>query len=518
MITPARTVTMVHAVQQPIGRPTFLQLPVVHQATNPILASALHNYFTPITAWRSHGSHVAVLLGGMKIHAASTGRIDLQGSWAEISDNVSDPGPTSSVHSDHVETIPLAQPQAGPIYAPASTTRAVAIYIPQVDNLWFAAPFDELGGVSNYDLVAAPLHHFADTKHRWVTYLPIATSSFQEYFPPGLDFTRTGDPLVVDVPSSARPSPPDILYVIPTFGWEQQETTNMKSSIRYGNSVRVYLNRPWYSSGEDEQLGVVLWPSLPPGNETPDYATRELYKPYFTQWGSDPIWQTGSVGLVPNVNDFPEASSTATSLSLEETSHSFDVAAHNVQYDEARKLWFCDIGFNNPSSYAPFVRLALVRYQSHSIQGVELSRVVLADFVQLTPDRSAVVSIDPTTPTQARVFVGGLAPQGPVAPLLTVTVEQRMAKVLTDMGWEAAPASVVSVTEDSPAPSQPDSVLWSGTITFGKTPRAGEFRVVVREFERIAVYSATPTAVTQYGQRLVYAAIIPYDYPAIGKD
>jgi hypothetical protein len=526
MITPSRTLTMVHAVQQPIGRPAFLQLPVVHQPSSPVFASALRNYFTPITAWRSVSSHAAVLLGGMQIHANSTARIDLQGAWDEVEDNLSQPGPTSSIQSDHVETIPLAEPEAGLIYAPASTTRAVAVYIPQVDNLWFAAPFDALdlegfaapiSTVPPYeaDVLAAPIHNFNDTKHRWVTYTPTATSRFQEYFPAGLDFTRTGDPLVVDVPSSARPSLPDVWYVVPSFGWEQQETTNIKSSIRYGNGVRVYLNRPWYSSGADELLGVVLWPG---SAAAPDYATRETYKPYFTQWGSDPIWQTGAVDPVPTVYDFPDAALTATGLTLEETTQTFDVAAHNVQYDQARGLWYCDIVFNNPASYAPLVRMALARYQSHSIQGVELSRVVLADFVQLTPDRSAVVSINPTNPSQARVYVGGLAPQGPATPLLTVTVEQRMPKVMTNMGWEPAPSSVVAVTEDQPAPNQPDSVLWAGTVTFKTTPAAGDFRVVVREFERIPIWSGSAGGATEYGQRLVYAAIVPYDYPAIARE
>lgn len=509
MITPARTITMVHAVQQPIGFPAFIQLPVVHQPSNPIFASALRNRFTPITAWRSVGSHAAVLLGGMQIHAQSSSKIDLQGSWSELDDDVSKPGPISAVHSDHVETIPLAQPVAGLVYAPASTTRAVAIFIPQVNNLWFAATFDELEGVDNPGVVAAPVHNFADTRHRWVTYVPTATSSFQEYFPAGLDFTRTGEPLVVDVPSSARPSAPDIAYVIPTFGWEHQESTNIKTSIRYGNSVRVYLSRPWYSSGDNEQIGVALWPNQSPA---PDYATRETFKPYFTQWGSDPIWQTGAVDPVPSIYDFPEAASTATGLAVDGTSQTFDVAAHNVQYDESRQLWFCEIAFNNPYSYTPFVRLALARYQSHSIQGVELSRVVLADFVQLSPDRSAVLSINPAVPTGARVFVGGLAPQGPTTSILTVTVEQRMARVLTDMGWETAPATSVTVLEDSPAPNQPASILWSGTITFAKTPEAGNYRVVVREFERIPIYNPAST-VADYGQRLVYAAIIPYDPP-----
>jgi hypothetical protein len=186
-----------------------------------------------------------------------------------------------------------------------------------------------------------------------------------------------------------------------------------------------------------------------------------------------------------------------------------------VEYDTSRELWFCDIEFSNPTSYAPLVRMALARYQSHSIQGVELSRVVLADFVQLAPDRSAVVSINPTDPAQARVFVGGLAPGGPATPLLTVNIEQRMPRALTNMGWEPAPSSVVTVTEDQPAPNQPDNVLWAGTVVFKSAPAIGDYRVVIREFERIAIWTGSTSGDTEYGQRLVYAAIIPYDYPAI---
>lgn len=513
MITPSRTLTLVHATQQPLGLPAFLQLPVVHQPANPIYASALHNSFTPITAWRSVGSHAAVLLGGMSINASSTSRIDLQGNWNEVQDLLTNPGPTSAVHSDHVETIPIAQPDPGPILAPASTDRYVAVYIPETDTLWFSAPFDHLDGVDDPTQVAAPVHNFADTKHRWVTYIPTATSSFQEYFPSNLDFTRTGEPLVVDVPSSARPTPPDILYVIPTFGWETQETTNVKSTIRYGNSVRVYLNRPWYSSGDNEQLAVILWPQ---NLAAPDYPTREKFKPYFTQWGSDPIWQTGAVDLVPDTYDFPDAASTATNLSLDETPQTFDIAAHDVHYDAERQLWFCDIEFSNSDSYVPFVRMALSRYQSHSITGVELSRVSLADFVQLSPDRSAVLSINPTDPSQARVFVGGLAPSGPTAPILSVTVEQRNPKALTDMGWEVAPDALVTVTEDTPAPSQPAAILWSGTLAFATPPEEGKFRIVIREFERIPIYLGEAyVRQPEFGQRLVYASIIPYNYPAI---
>lgn len=510
MISPSRTLTLVHAVQQPLGRPAFVQLPVIHRPADPIYASALRNSFTPITAWRIVGSHYAVLLGGLEINGASTSKIDLEARWLEYTDDPGQPAPTKNWNGSQVETIPLPNTTPGPVYADGKNQRMVAVYVPHVDTLWFSAPNDVLEGVATPKSdVAAPLHRFDDTKHRWVGYTAVATSRFQEYFPPGLDFTRSGEPLVVDVPSSARPLAPDVAYVVPTFGWERQETTNIKSSVRFGNGLRVYLNRPWYSSGDDELLGVVLWDGA-----SPDYPTREQYKTLFTQWGSDPIWKSGYLPDVPGVGGFPGAVASATNMILEETAKRFAVAGHQTSFDPQRKLWYCDIEFANSQSYMPFVRLALARYQPHSIHGVELSRVVLADFAQLAPDRSAVISIDPTDPRKAQIFVGGIAPEASVRSLIEVTVEQRLPNVISDIGWEVAPSAVVRVTESVPAPQQPYSVLWSGSLAFAKTAPPGQFRVVIREFERIPIDPAPSIVGTvNYGERLVYAAIIKYDYP-----
>jgi hypothetical protein len=71
------------------------------------------------------------------------------------------------------------------------------------------------------------------------------------------------------------------------------------------------------------------------------------------------------------------------------------------------------------------------------------------------------------------------------------------------------------VVEDNPAPVENNAALWSGSILFAKAPPVGRYRVVIREFERIAVDAASqkiadPPAI---GQRLVYAAILAYDYP-----
>ena len=518
MITPALDVTLVHAVQQPLGRPVWSRLPIVHepQPPAPSAVPALANAFWEITAWRYAGSHATVLLGALAISAKSTAAIDIDAVWTEWQDGVSQPAPTRTPAASHVDRIPLVSLEDGVLYADGSQARAVAQYIGEIDTLWFAAPFDSLPGVTPPDVVAAPVHQHGDTKHRCIQYRAVASSRFQEYFTePGLDFTRTSAPIMVDVPSSARPLAPDVLYVIPTFGWERQESTNLKSEVRLGNGLRVYLNRPWYSSGEGELLGVVLWPgSQPP----PDDTARETYKAFFTQWGLDPIWDPGTLPAVPSIVDFTATTYSGTGLALEETSLLVDVAGHAVAFDETRGLWYCDVIIDAWDTYEPFVRLAVARYQPSSIPGVELSHVVLTDFAQLTPTRSASVTIDPASPATARLVVGGPAPGGPTQSVVTVTVEERAENIGTDLGWVPAPAARASVTEDSPAPGSPTSVLWSGTIKFATTPEPGTFRVVVREFEVFEIdlpdtpASAAPLARAAYGQRLIYASILPSDY------
>ena len=151
---------------------------------------------------------------------------------------------------------------SGEVAADGTGVRSVAVYLPGADALWFAAPFDSLDGVQSPASVAAPVHQLDDTLHRTIRYRAAASSRFQEYFTePGTVTSRTGPFLTVDVPSSARPLPPDIAYVVPTFGWVREVTTNTKTDVRRGNGLRVYLNRPWYSSGARELLGVVTWPA-----------------------------------------------------------------------------------------------------------------------------------------------------------------------------------------------------------------------------------------------------------------
>src|SRR5262249_6924505 len=92
-------------------------------------------------------------------------------------------------------------------------------------------------------------------------------------------------------------------------------------------------------------------------------------------------------------------------------------------------------------------------------------------------------------------------------------VERRMANVISDMGWEPAPASEVTVTQDPPGSANPDLALWSGSVRFVKDPPADRYRVVVREFEVLSQDPQIAHIGPSFGKRLVYAAIRPYAFP-----
>lgn len=139
------------------------------------------------------------------------------------------------------------------------------------------------------------VHQFGDTKYRCVEYSAVAASRYREYFYPLPDFpncpqpvptepnfTRVSGPIRVDILNSAPPATPKPLYVIPTFRWEESP----QGRRRIGGGLRVYLDRPWFSSGMGEQLAVVLF-----GHDYPNIL--EPAKPYVTQWGLDPIWVGG---------------------------------------------------------------------------------------------------------------------------------------------------------------------------------------------------------------------------------
>ena len=386
-----------------------------------------------------------------------------------------------------------------------------------------------------------------DTKYRRVAYTAVATTRFREYFPPSITddpakITRTGadgalqppdaanpvlpppvnasHPLplgVVDVPSTARPQTPKLLYVVPTFGHELQAGRDgSMTSIRSGGGLRIYLERPWYSSGDGELLGVVL---------APEYngfiqATRRVLRPtlkapdasHLTQWGLSPAQVSRGLPApyAPKLDQFTAAELSANGISIDEQpGTAVAVAGHQVAYDADRRLWYCDITLDPGEAYYPFVRLALARYQPNSVGDAELSRVVLADFMQLAPDRTASIVIDDQDTRLLRLAVTGPAPQR-ATNVLTAGVEQQIGGGGDDqVGWVPLPNAQTTLSPRTTI-LRSSKGIWTGTLQL--PPLAAPpppLRLVLREYEVYEDDSFSKIRIPTSGKRrLVYADVV----------
>jgi hypothetical protein len=550
MITPPNLLTFVSAVQQPIGHPAFGRLtgelllepdedepsrPNTELRTEPESSPTAATEGAVLTGWRLPASTDAFLVGALQVHGASTGKVDITAKWTDpYDDPVADPD--RLVAEQHftaaADEIPLpdVRPRRygsvdGMLYEAGAKSRAVGYYLRDADLVAFAPAGTQLGNLPEGDRVnedAVPRHRIGDTKHHVVTYTATATSRYKEYFPEKigdetLTFTRESQPVVVDIPASARPVAPLVRYVVPTFGWERAGTANQVRSVRTGGGLRVYLDRPWWSSGAGELLGVTVT------NRTD--ITRETWKDSITQWGEDPIWASSPLSSFPRIGSFPDAVASERGLSLD-NARVVDVAGHEVAWDAERKLWYCDLRVTTESpTYAPFVRLALARYQPHALVDAKLSPVVLADFAQLTAERALTVTSDPFTSQTLEVTVSGPAPTAPRRTRIRVSVQHRDPGLDghdTDLGW--ATAADVNVTETGALdPPPPEFVLWHGEVALTDEVASGDgaYRLLVEEFEVYRIDSSGLAAAAvigpRLGERLVYAEAVPLDRTLLAR-
>ena len=156
------------------------------------------------------------------------------------------------------------------------------------------------------------------------------------------------------------------------------------------------------------------------------------------------------------------------------------------------------------SQALPRSPLGLARFQPNSVPDAHLSRVVLADFVQLTANRTASITRDPKHSDTLNVAVTGRSYsllQSAAGPsTVEVSLEQQRDQTNIDeageLGWEQVPASAKELV---PSAGPGGTTMWTGQITLPKGP-PGQFRVIVEEFER---FSSTPG-----DRRLVYADAI----------
>lgn len=440
MLSPFRELVLVHAVQQPLCPPSVR-----------------------LDAGRLLGETFARLQGLTYLSVRSTGQLDLAARWTEPIDSLSDPGPKEIDGFGHVAALrvdgALPEPKAFPPAVPLSDgtlpwPNASGLPLPFPDLAALPKPYQVTdpkaeGYLEPHELVEFQQgdirHEFGDTKHRWVRYRLTGTTRFREYF--GADVTsdpanigRTGEEVLVNVPSSARPDAPRVKYIIPSWRWDQDEVdptswTRFRRT-RVGGGLRVWMDRPWYSSGESERLGVVIWRGL----GGPD----ERQGKRVSQFGMDPAWKSAVPTATVMPASFANSVDAAQNLGLAEApgGQRVDVVAFEPEYDgSTRKLWFCDIDMSPKAntSYYPFVRLALARYQRHAIWDTELSPVIQTDFHQLVPSRTLTLTF--TGPQKLDVTLYGPAPDGPIRNRVEVTIEHHDGAIPGDLGWKIVPGT-----------------------------------------------------------------------------
>jgi hypothetical protein len=290
--------------------------------------------------------------------------------------------------------------------------------------------------------------------------------------------------------NSARPKAPDVLYIVPIY----KRTHTATSVTRTGGGLRVYLNRPWWSTGAEERLGIVCWHPKSGAGKLPPNSLA----PYVTQWGFDPIFKsTTNLPGQPTPACFPRAtkSSSSGTLSIDESSTKVDVAGHDVGFDASRGLWYCDIHVTDPNgksltTYTPFIRLALARYQPFSNSGAHNSRVVQVDYAQLAPDRHVTLTGTGSTRT---VTITGRSPRATSssthANRIVALIEEKDTRIPDDeLAWNPATGPTGfknSVTMTATAVSSTtDFVTWTATVQLpaGNTK---QLRLAFEEYERI---------------------------------
>jgi len=326
MLTPYKVVRLVHAVRRPLLAPGF-KAPAVHP--------------------RAYGSTQATLTdAAFELSEASTASVNVEAAWEDPVDDLSKPVPQLVKTSQHAFKLVVPDPlglgpetQAMKVVAPA---RPFALYpggggaVHTIGDTKHHAISYTCTGISRFveffrksstevfssagPVTVDPLG--LDPNEVVVTYQStvlepktdytvdakngtIAVTN-SDYWGKSLELTwvpadtETGKARVVQVLSSARPAAPKVAKVSPAWSVSGVGGSLASGGISYsrtGGYLRVYLERPWFSSGAGERLGVV---SLPPG-EGSFYGglTAGQEAQLVTTMGLDPISASSGNGSYP---------------------------------------------------------------------------------------------------------------------------------------------------------------------------------------------------------------------------
>ncbi len=463
MLTPYRNLMLCHAVQQPLKDPAWYK-------------QSLSRGFGDTTAMLNDES--------FQVHGPSTIKVDFNAFWELQVDDATFATPQDILKADYdASNVEMKDRLAQASSLPAGDVKVNKVHAQHI----------------NVEL----LHDFKDTKHRLVEYEPVGTTRFREYFPQsGFEFTVKGKRWPKHVLSTKRPEALPLKYIVPVFAWSTEKTEKHIIKTRLAG-LRVYMDRPWFSSGSDEKLGVIL---APPGTN-PDSILGSPVEKMITMWGYDPIWLSKATpsqlfplspffltkskdltdsdmkqGIISGVT-FDELSNNTTN----QQKYKVDVALHDVFFDRDRQLWYSDIMLAHGESYFPFVRLALCRVQPYSLrlgsQDVYMSRTCQADFMQVMPLRKSTATFDPAQPLKVEVTVEGVSYRASNVGVLESEIELSLEKQTPDMGTEFGWTEVSTIPIDR-VNSGILGGYWGGMVTLPTDRQSTRYRIVIKEYEQ----------------------------------
>jgi hypothetical protein len=476
-VTPPRFLTLVHAVRRPLKQPDFAHSPELERATQ-------GDFMVQRSATVPQGDAGATVAqatihGCIDAHWLSTGKITCYAEWTDQIDDLKQPRPGP------VKTSEVAFELANDGHLPGCS-----------HNQGDKGPFRSIDG---------QIHHFRDTRAHKVTYSLAASTRFRQYYPekekPESFLTQGLTTRTVTVASSVRPPAPRLSYVVPAFQWRDSYDAAQKVWYRGRIIVlRAYLERPFLVSGDNEGLGIVLAHSYSAAN-----APKPTDQPFATRWGADPIWKISSPisNAELTAKDLqPDGGSELPVCILAESSETdveagrglADIKTYGVQYAPERQLWFCDIPISTSRSYAPFIRMALVRWQPDSLfdlrKGIEtrISQAVFSDFMQIGADRW--VSIERKDNSNFKVSVSGVFNSSDASsdlgkpdevPTFTMTLQSRWHALGKDMGWR--PVKYVPNFKPTPDSGKDPVKTWSADLKLDHSSAFYKYRVLLEEHE-----------------------------------
>ncbi len=222
--TPDEELRLVHATARPAVPPKISRLTAAPRAVNMVTAN---------------------LDGVLDVHGISTDKIELRAEWTEPIDEPSASEPTAPTTNEVVVDYQIDAAERFSLVDPAAQRRA------RRRARRRRADQESHSHVPRYQ----------DPHGN----LPTARQPlYREFFGPDElptvhDPWSLGNEVAVTIPSSAVPARPVVHDVIPMFLWEQTTEPQHPFAIRRirRSGVRIWLDRPWYSSGDGELLAII---------------------------------------------------------------------------------------------------------------------------------------------------------------------------------------------------------------------------------------------------------------------